>query len=277
MPVDFRFVDAHAHLPLRPGSVEQLLNAMDRCNIEKAIVVAGAVISPELLSMHFSHGGGIDVDVDNDAIRTACQTSSGRLLPFYFANPLRGSRPYSQAGKFFFGLKLAPIVHGVPFSDSRMHELIAASVEFQHPVYLHCLPRNGFRVEDLVVLAAAHPRARIIMGHGGVGHGDFQGIALIVGHPNIYFEVSGSFSHATRIAWEKLGAERVLFGSEYPLQDHRVEIEKMRVLDFPANDYRLMMRENALRLLHNVCADAQGGNDEATSSNLGDAVMHGAG
>ena len=244
-----KYIDAHAHLRLQPGAVEKLLGIMDGLEIEKTVVVAGGTISPELLSLHFAKGGSQDVDIDNAAIQSACASSRGRLLPFYFANPLRGAQPYISAAKDFFGLKLAPIVHGVPFSDPRMHDLIAAAASLRHPIYLHCLPHDGFSVADLVQLAAAHPTASIIMGHGGVGHGDFHGISLIAPQPNIFFEISGSFSFATKIAWQKLGAERVLFGSEYPLQDHRVELEKMRCLDVPESDYRKMMRDNILRLL----------------------------
>src|SRR5665213_2893585 len=198
--MEMKYIDAHAHLRLQPGAVERLLGIMDTLAIEKTVVVAGGTISPELLSQHFAKGGSVDVDIDNAGIQAACLTSNGRLLPFYFANPLRGAQPYLDAAHDFYGLKLAPIVHGVPFSDPRMHDLIAAAAALKHPIYLHCLPHDGFTVADLVELAKAHPTASIIMGHGGVGHGDFHGISLIAPQPNIYFEISGSFFFATKIA-----------------------------------------------------------------------------
>lgn len=244
-----KWMDAHAHLRLGPGEVERLLAMMDRCGIESTVVIAGGTITPELLSIHYTRGGTLDVDVDNAGVLAACQRSHGRLLPFYFANPLRGAAPYIEAAADFHGLKLAPIVHGVPFSDPRVRDLVAAAAEFQHPTYLHCLPHAGFGVSDVIDLAKAIPDAQIILGHGGLGHADFHGISLIAKQPNIYFETSGSFSASTRFAWQTLGADRVLFGSEYPLQDPRVELTKMEALELPADDYRRIMGDNMRGLL----------------------------
>lgn len=194
-------------------------------------------------------GGSADVTIDNESLRTACAATGGRLLPFFFANPLHGAAAYAEAGGDYFGLKLAPIVHGVPFSDERMHALIDAAEDRSHPIYVHCLPHRGFQVADLAVLAGRHPRAKIILGHGGVGHGDFHGISLIKPHGNVSFEISGSFTHATRIAIQALGAGRVLFGSEYPLQDPRVEMAKLDCLTLSTEDRARIERENILELL----------------------------
>lgn len=242
-------IDAHAHLKLQQGAVAELLKRMDLNGIEKTVVVAGGTITPDLLSQHFSHGGSSDVTVDNEAIWDACEEAKGRLLPFFFANPIHGPETYRQKGRRFFGLKLAPIVHGLPFSDDRMQRLIEVAVEFNHPIYLHCLPRTGFEVADVVTLAKRNPGASIILGHGGVGHGDFHGISQIAKQTNIYFEASGTFTHATRVAWKVLGASRVLYGSEYPLQDQSVEIQKFACLEIDAEERLQIMRTNTLKLL----------------------------
>jgi len=246
----YGLIDAHAHLHLRSGAVEQLLACMDAHRIERTIVVAGGTISPELLSQHYTRGGSSDVTVDNEGIHAACAKTQGRLLPFFFANPLHGPEPYRLAGRRFFGLKLAPIVHGVPFDDERIQLLLDVAADFGHPVYVHCLPRTGFEVADLALLATRNADLPIILGHGGVGHGDFHGISLIARLTNVYFEASGTFTHATRVAWQTLGASRVLFGSEYPLQDQSVEVQKFACLSPSAVERRTMMRSNALRLLH---------------------------
>jgi uncharacterized protein len=249
----YKYFDAHAHLNCRPGSTENLLAAMDANEIEKAVVVAGGTISPELLSLHFSEGGSADVAVDNETLRSICQGTAGRLIPFFFANPLHdaGVLEYQSVGKNYAGLKLAPIVHGIPHNNERVHKLVEIAEKFSHPLYTHCLPQKGFRVGDLAQLAAQHPGAKIILGHGGVGHGDFQGISEIKPYPNVFFEISGTFTHAARIAIQVLGASRVLFGTEYPLQDPRVEIVKLDCLKLSSSDRERVARENILQLLQN--------------------------
>jgi predicted TIM-barrel fold metal-dependent hydrolase len=222
---------------------------MDQYGIDRTIVVAGGTVPPETLSKHFSQGGSVDVTVDNGAIKKECDKFPKRLLPFFFANPLHGVSDYVASGRSFYGLKLAPIVHGVPFSDPRMHQFILLAETFRHPVYAHCLPHQGFTVADYASLAAAFPNVNFILGHGGVGHGDFVGIGQIKPHPNIYFEISGSFTHATRVACKVLGTKRVIFGSEYPLQDHRVELTKLDCLDLSGEEREEVLRSNILRLL----------------------------
>ena len=249
-----RIIDSHAHLHLAAGAAETLLATMDRNGIARAVVVAGGTISPELLSVHFARGGGVDFDVDNAGILARCQATSGRLLPFYFANPHRGDAAYRREGAAFRGLKLAPIVHGVAFADPRIDRLLEAAVVFGHPVYLHCLPRAGFEVIDVAQLAQRHPRCAIILGHGGVGHGDFQGIAQIVDTPNVSFEVSGTFTAAARVALKKLGSRRVLFGSEYPLQDPSVELLKMTCLGATEEELAHMLHDNIAALLGEAVA-----------------------
>lgn len=248
---DFGLIDAHAHLHLKPGATEELLATMDAHGIERTVVVAGGTVSPETLAEHFSRGGSSDVTVDNAAVLAACLATNGRLLPFFFANPLHGPEAYRAAGRRFHGLKLAPIVHGVPFTDPRIQALVEAAGDFGHPIYLHCLPRAGFEVADLAELAKRNPNVRFILGHGGVGHGDFVGIGQVKPVPNVFFEISGSFTHATRIAVKALGARRVLFGSEWPLQDPLVEITKLSCLNLPKEDLRRIMRDNVAELLAN--------------------------
>lgn len=244
-----RPIDAHAHLHLRPGATDALLELMDQYGIERTVVVAGGTVAPETLARHYSQGGGADVTVDNAAIRQECDKTDGRLLPFFFANPFQGPEDYLAQGKHFHGLKLAPIVHGKRFDDDRMHALVAAAESFDHPIFAHCLPRAGFEVADYAKLAAEFPKVQFILGHGGVGHGDFVGIGQIEPYPNILFEISGSFTHATRVAYKRLGAHRVLFGSEYPLQDHRVELAKIDCIEMSNEERELILRGNIQRLL----------------------------
>lgn len=246
-------IDAHAHLTLRrdgsPDGSGALLATMDACGIERAVVVAGGTIAPAILSAQIENGGGSDIDVDNAAVLRACERASGRLLPFYFANPHRGDAEYAREGDAFFGLKLGPAVHGVTFDDPRTHALVARAESFGHAIYLHCLTHAGSRVADFVALAEAFPGVRFILGHAGVGNCDFAAVARIAPLANVWFEMSGGFSSVCKAAVKTLGAARVLFGTEYPLQDPRVELAKLTTLDLTPAEHALVTRGNVLRLL----------------------------
>lgn len=241
-------IDAHAHLA--PGKADALLSTMDRLGIDQAVVVAGGSVDPRTLAEQIENpGGGIDIDIDNASVFEQCERSGFRLLPFYFANPHRGDEVYAREGNVFDGLKLGPAVHGVSFEDPRTHELVARAESFGHSVYLHCLAHPGFKVVDFVRLAMKFSRVRFILGHAGVGNCDFGALDHIAGLTNVSFEMSGGFSSVCRAAVRKLGAGRVLFGTEYPLQDPRVEIAKLMTLDLSREDLVCVTRTNILHLL----------------------------
>ncbi|MCY9786957.1 amidohydrolase family protein [Nocardiopsis sp. EMB25] len=246
--MDTRVFDAHAHLAPGAEATDRLLTTMDGCGIDRAVVVAGGTIDPLRLSRQIIEGGGSTEDVDNDAVLAGCERSGGRLVPFFFANPHSGPDAYREAGAGFRGLKLAPGVHGVRISDPRTHALVGVAKDLGHPVYLHCLARAGFGVTDLVDLAAREPDVTFVLGHAGVGDMDLYGIESIRPRPNILFETSGGYSAVVAAALRRLGPERVLFGSEYPLQHPEVELVKYRLLGLEEPAWRRVTWTNA-RLL----------------------------
>ncbi len=243
-----RIFDAHAHLAPGPDSIERIIATMDRNGISRTIVVAGAAISPDELSRQIIEGGHIEKDADNDAVLAGCARADGRLVPFFFANPHRETGEYRARGPEFRGLKLAPGVHGVPLTDERVLGLVAVAADLGHNVYLHCLQREGFGVRDLVRLARRFPSVTLVLGHAGVGDLDLYGIDLVADSENVVFETSGGYTSVVRAAIERLGPERVLFGSEYPLQAPEVELAKFEALALPPDQWRLIGWENTLRL-----------------------------
>jgi len=221
-------IDFHAHLAPNQEALDVLLASMDANEITQAVIVAGGVLPPSQLSLHLAKGGGKNVTVDNHEIQSLCRSTNGRLLPFYFANPYDSVDEYRSIGTDFYGLKLAAIVHGVPLDDEHNQKFLEVARGFGHPVYLHCLPRDGFDIEAFRRLAQAFPDVSVVLGHGGVNTCDFYAVDMIADLPNVYFETSGPFLSVVKYAAKTLGSHRILFGSEHPLQSARVEIEKMR-------------------------------------------------
>ncbi len=234
-------IDFHAHLAPSTAARDRLLATMDRLNISRCAVVAGGLQTPQEISYQINFGrtksgqsGGSDrnVSVPNESIFQLCGRDR-RLLPFYFANPHEESDDYVRAGKKYYGLKLGPAIHGVALTDERHRELVAQAGTFGHPVYLHCLGFAGFDVEALLRLARAFPDVNFVLGHAGNGNCDFFAVDAIQPCANIYFETSGGFSSVIAYAVQRLGLTRILFGSEYPLQEPSLEIAKMGVLKLP--------------------------------------------
>jgi len=238
-------IDFHAHLAPTEEALSVLLQSMEATPITKAVVVAGRVLPPGVLSKHLALGGGENITVDNQKIFELCESTNGKLFPFFFANPHGSTAEYREIGHRFHGLKLAAIVHGVPLNDPRNTKFLDVARNFGHAVYLHCLPRPEFDLEAFRRLALSYPDLSIVLGHGGVNTCDFFAVDAIADLPNTYFETSGPFYSVVKYAVEKLGLERILFGTEHPLQAARIEVEKMRALGLPFDQ----LNANAVRLV----------------------------
>jgi uncharacterized protein len=241
--------DFHARLAPRPDAARGLLSTMDSCGIARAAVAAGGVIDLDRLSAQITDGGHSEADADNETVLAACAASGGRLVPFHFGNPHRGADEYRRQADRCRGLELSPAVHGVGFDDPRTLDLVAVAAGAGHPVYTVCLARPGAGTADLVRLAEKFREVTFVFGHCGSIGIDVHAVGLIAPVANIVAETSGCLTVVVRAALDRLGPERVLFGTEYPLQHPSVELAKLRALDLDHEAWRRVAWRNAHRLL----------------------------
>ena len=100
-----------------------------------------------------------------------------------------------------------------------------------HPIFT--LP---WSVEEA---AANFPRVPFVFGHMGHGNVVYVNASIDIAErrPNVYLETSGMPMHTkVREAVERLGPERVLYGSDAPFHHPAVEILKVRLSGLPEDD-----------------------------------------
>lgn len=248
-------IDSHAHLRPTREALADLLRSMDRLKIDQTVVVGGGLLPPSQIGANISEARGAQSDLNskitfnNAELLNISRLAEGRILPFYFANPWIAPDEYREIGASFFGLKLGPVIHGCPLEAEEIKTYLHVACMHHHPVYLHCLGRDGFRVKNLIALAEIFPRLTFILGHGGIGNLDFSAIDEIEPHRNILYETSGAFKAVVKAACTKLGMRRVLFGSEYPLQSSIAELAKINDLDLSDENLRAVLGGNISRVL----------------------------
>lgn len=242
-------LDFHARLAPRPGAYDRLLASMDELGIDRAVVCPGGVVDLDTLANQILVGGHVENDADNDAVLEASGRSGGRLMARYFANPHRPPDDYRARADAFVSVELSPSVHGVALRDPRNVAYVEAAGEAGHPVYTVCIERPGKGVDELVALAGAYPDITFVLGHCGFIGVDFRALSAVADSPNIVAETSGCYAMVAKVAVQRLGADRVLFGTEAPLQDPAVEVIKLRGLGLDPETERAVMRDNACRLL----------------------------
>jgi hypothetical protein len=192
---------------------------------------------------------------DNEYVRTVVETIpeayglvwGNPRLPGYVEEVER----YLDHPKFL-GLKLHPLIDGYHPNDPAVHALMELLVErgglpvlvhSGHPIFT--LP---WSIEELAV---AFPAVKVILGH--MGHGNVvyinASIDIAARNANVYLETSGMPMH-TKIkeAVERVGVERVLYGSDVPFHHPAVEMLRVRVSGLGPAELERVLCTNARTL-----------------------------
>jgi predicted TIM-barrel fold metal-dependent hydrolase len=240
-------VDMHMHIEDVASlgwsvSAEDCIRAMDAAGVDSAAV------------MTFTDLPGLNPR-GLELIAEACASYPGRLLGFLRLHPaqLEDSkrllrRAVTELG--FKGLKLHPVSTLQHPGGAATIELVRLAGELGVPTLFHCGDEPLSTPLSVAEAAAACPGSTIILGHmGGYFHVD-EAIEVAEQHPNLVLETSAMpYPDKIRTAVERLGAERVVFGSDGPMASPALERQKVVIAGLSAPDERLVLGGNAAVLL----------------------------
>mgnify|MGYP003412097174 CR=1 FL=1 len=105
-----------------------------------------------------------------------------------------------------------------------------AAKELNIPVFIHCGHPPYSLPWSIALLAERHPDVKVVMIHMGHGHGVYIDASLKMArrYPNLYLEMSGMpMPSKIREAYETVGADRIMFGTDSPY--HPAAVEAMKV------------------------------------------------
>jgi uncharacterized protein len=250
-------MDAHAHVGDRRGiwghkrhAADDHIRLMDECGIAKSVI--------------FSPSSGLHSSEDfveaNTSVRQAVAQYPARLVGFCMVNPMHGDAAVHEVRRChdhlgFRGIKLHPPLHGNYFVDSPfVYGVAEVAIQLDIPIIFHTdFNSLGCSPYQVCRLAKRYPGAKLIMGHMGVDPwivGEMPGI--VEEFPNVYLETSGSADSPRAVVANpvaRLGAHRLLFGSDAPGADPRLAILKVRLAGLSASDEAAVLGGNIARLL----------------------------
>lgn len=159
----------------------------------------------------------------------------------------------------YLGLKLHPPLQNISACDQRIYGYYEVAEKTGRPVIFHfgyCSAGNLKFADPLALIEVIDrfPMLIVVMAHMGTGRGDYWKNAKIVAlrSDNVYFETSWAPSRVVEEAVKVFGAEKVLFGSDYPFRSVEEEVEKVLSLGFKDDDNSRIFWENAEELLRRV-------------------------
>ncbi len=153
------------------------------------------------------------------------------------------------------GIKLHPSCDKIKVTDVKAEPFLRFAADEGLPVMVHCgrwqeMSSYRFALEA----AARYPEARFILSHMGgdtpeLEMGTIRGITG-GGLDNVSLGIEGVREYwAVQKAVDELGAEKVVFGSDFPLGHPRMYMGLVDALKLAPGQKRLILGGNALRLV----------------------------
>lgn len=232
-----KIIDAHAHIGYIGGwadvgiTEEELIAQMDEFNIEKTALC----------------------NEDNDLTLDVMKRHPGRIIGCVYVNPLNQKTvddmdKYFEAG--FAAVKLNPLRHAYCADAEIIDAVMEKAEKYNVPVCIHSGHPPYSLPWQVGLLAERHPNVKLMMIHMGHGHGVYidAAIKMALRYPNIYLEMSGMpMPSKIREAYERVGAERIMFGTDTPFHHPTVEMQKVITSGLDKEAQEKIFYENAAK------------------------------
>lgn len=237
-----KIIDAHCHIGDFGGvfnvriTGDELIAAMDEYNVVKSICCS----LPNQHTIDFA------------------KKYPDRAIGIVWVNPNDGQKAVEEVRTAirewgFKGIKLHPLVHAFMPNDEIIYPIMEEARKFQIPVFIHSGHPPFSLPWSIGELAENFPEVKIVMIHMGHGHGMYIQAAINTAkrYDNIILETSGMPMH-TKIkeAFETVGEERVVFGSDLPFHHYSVEIQRVKVSGLNESQLNKVFYENIARIMN---------------------------
>ncbi len=237
-------IDAHCHLGFGltcSRSADDLLKEMDANSVSRAVVVS----VDRFLAVDNAEG--------NDQILAAARLHPERLIPFTAANPWFGERAKAELMRTFAagsaGVKFHPGFQGFTLSDDVFLPLVELAIAHSKPMFFHTGTPISSMPYQLTELAMRYPEGIFIMGHMAYSDFWYEVSASASCVDNLYLETSHHVPGFIRTVAQKVGVDKILFGSDSPYGSMDIELEKISAAFPSESDRARILSSNLLRML----------------------------
>jgi len=249
---DELIIDAHAHMGpwlnfhiADQGSPASMVKTMDACGVDVTIISPHICIGPEYR-------------LGNRHAYEAAAEFPGRLIPFVTVNPnypiaeIEDEIAHWESNGGITAFKLHPSLHQYKASGEGYFPVYEYANAHKLPILSHSWagdPLGG--ASTLGGLAEKYPNAAFIIGHSASSWQVLDEASREANaHNNVYLDLTGSrlIRGLLEDAVQRVGADRVLFGTDNPFIDPRPGLGRVLMADLSDDDKRLILGLNAKQL-----------------------------
>jgi len=245
---DTLVIDCHCHIGtwrafhVPAPDAAGMLKSMDALGIDTACLTAHAAIGP-------------DVRRGNGIVKDAIIAHPGRFLGYVTLNPhyqddMQAELDECFALAGFRGIKLHPGLHGVLPDDARYAPAYREADRRRCPVLIHTWGATDLQAVER--MAREHGDAPLIMAHaGGSVPAMATAVEIVNRNVNVYIDTAFSLAFEGNIEWltEEVGSGKILFGSDMPFFDPRIDFGRVAWAVIPETDKRNILGLNMKKLL----------------------------
>jgi len=236
-----RVFDAHAHVGgmagWDPPPLEEQVAEMDRVGIDIAAVSSSWALSG-------------DIPGGNDEVAEAIRRFPGRFVGYChvsgnFPEMMLTELERCFATDGFRGIKVYQV--GCPYDDERFEPAWEFARQRGVPVLAHTW---GGELTGLDRAAEKHPEVNFLAAHAGSAFAYRPYIEAALKCPNLYLDITYSREHTGMIEHfvERLGAERIVWGTDAPCFSMSHQLSKILFARIPDEAKRRIIYDNAARL-----------------------------
>lgn len=244
-------IDIHTHYGKWPFPMQQL-EPSEMVTVLKQRGIDKAIVSSSLAIMYdFREGNRILAE----AIRLHPELFGYVTINLnYVEEGLEELSKYLTNPKFI-GVKVHQNYSRQKIDSPAGRRVVNALNEYRCPLLLHTYSSALESPWNAVPVAKQNPEVPIIMAHMG-GDAWQEGIRAAKEAPNLYVDMCASWADSDKVATvvRELGAERVLFGSDFTLFDPAHTLGMIHDANLTDDSRSLVLHGNAKRLFSSALA-----------------------
>jgi len=195
---------------------------------------------------------------ENEALARLGKQYPKRLFPWGMINPnwpeatvrREVHRMAEELG--LYGIKLIPILQGIPLSSPGMDAVAEEAGALDFPIFFHDGSPEYCSAIQVIYFARKYPEVRVVSGHGGLRELWSDHVRAAKDVPNLWICLSGPTQWGIQKLYDALGPERLLWGSDGGLGTAaaiKCYLRRIERLKAPAGDKEMILGENAMRFL----------------------------
>jgi len=242
-----RIVDCHAHFgrfsqtKVGFADARSMVRAMDAAGVEKLCVSSFLAIGPDCVT-------------GNNAVAEAVKLYPDRFIGYASVNPNRPDEIEPELDRCFQKLgmkaiKLHPAFHRYPIEGPSYRRVI----EYAARSGMTILSHDWGRPEFIERVAAEFPNVKFIIAHTGFwdGRSELAYAGVLKRRKNVFIDLvySNIFYDALERMVAELGADQILWGSDFPLHDLPFQLGRVLFAKLDDESKLKVLGGNMLRIL----------------------------